>query len=84
MYKVIGKAYYSVTFNDQLYPKVRYTLELHHESLEKFDSFSGVLCDTIILPLRPDTDLPQLDDLVAVSTRVYNGVVKPSAIFVIS
>ena len=85
MYKVVGKAYYQVEYDGQVYPKVRYTLELEQEDLDrkKLTGVTGTITDTVCLSHRTDTDKPQLGDKVVVSYGFYNGQKKPNGIFVI-
>lgn len=85
MLKVIGKAYYQVEYNDKIYRKIRYTLELDQDELDrkKLTVTGGVMTQTVELPHRDDTDRPDLGDLVVVSYGVYAGKAKANGIFVI-
>ncbi len=79
MLKVIGKAHYSVTYEGQVYNKVRYTLE--SDTLPKgYKDLDGVLCETVCVKDTDFNNKPQLGDHVQVS---YNRYGKPDVIIVI-
>lgn len=79
MYKVIGKAHYSVTYEGTVYDKIRYTLEL--ESLPKgYKDCDGILCDVVAIKQTEFNDRPEIGDTVNVS---YNRYGKPDVIMVL-
>lgn len=83
MYKVIGKARYSVEYKGQKYNKIRYSLQLEGDKLKGFEQIEGPMVETVCLSAREDTLKPKIGDRVIVSYDVYNGVKKPNGIFII-
>lgn len=70
MFKVIGKAHYSVNFEGTVYKKIRYTLELQFQP-KSVNWFEGVLADTVCITANEKNDLPQVGDLVNVYYNKY-------------
>lgn len=81
MYKVVGKAYYSVTFEGKVYNKIRFSLMLDKDSFtDKFTSFEGDFYDTVCVKANDVNTLPSLGDYVVVS---YNRYGKPDSVLVV-
>lgn len=76
MFKVIGKAHYSVNYEGTVYKKIRYTLELQDQP-KNVSWFDGVLTDTVCITANEKNDLPQVGDLVDV---YYNKYGKPAGL----
>ncbi len=79
MFKVIGKAHYSVNYEGKTYDKIRYTLELT-DLPKSIKDREGVIADTVCVKQNDFNDLPQIGDSVNVS---YNRFGKPDVIIVV-
>lgn len=79
MFKVIGKAHYSVTYEGTVYNKIRYTLEL--DKLPKgYKDCEGVIAEVVAVKDVPFNDKPQIGDTVQVC---YNRYGKPDTLIII-
>lgn len=76
MFKVLGKAHYSVNYEGTVYNKIRYTLELL-DSPKNVSKRDGILCDTVCITANEKNDLPQVGDFVDV---YYNKYGKPAGL----
>lgn len=72
MYKVIGKARFTVNYQGKQYAKVRYTLE--REWPKSCNQFKGICAETITLRYTEANDIPAVGDQVDVYYNKFGNI----------
>lgn len=79
MFKIIGKAHYTVTYDGKTYPKIRYTLEMKSYP-KSYNKVEGCITETVCIKYSESNNIPKIGDTVQVS---YNKYGRPETLFII-